>query len=80
MPVFKTSLRIVKQNLIAVATYLGVFLVLAIIFTNNAKETDESAFKTKSILLGIVDQDKSSTSEAIIDYLSEHHTSLKTLY
>lgn len=74
MPVFKTSLRIVKQNFIAVATYIGVFLILAVIFTNNAKETDESAFKTKSILLGIVDRDNSSTSEAIINYLSEHHT------
>lgn len=73
MPVFKTNIRIVKQNLIAVLLYVGIFIGLAIIMANSAKATDDSAFKATSISLGIVDRDLSSTSKGIIDYLSEYH-------
>ncbi len=73
MPVFKTNIRIIKQNFIAVLLYVGIFIGLAIIMTRDAKATDEKAFKTTSISLGIVDRDLSSTSKAIIDYLEEYH-------
>lgn len=73
MPVFKTNIRIVKQNFLAVILYVGIFIGLAIIMASDAKATDEKAFKSTSISLGIVDRDLSSTSKAIIDYLSEYH-------
>ena len=73
MPVFKTNIRIVIQNLIAVLLYVGIFIGLAIIMANDAKSTDDSTFKPTSISLGIVDRDGSITSKAIIDYLSEYH-------
>lgn len=73
MPVFKTNIRIVKQNFLAVLLYVGIFIGLAIIMASDAKATDEKAFKSTSISLGIVDRDLSSTSKAIIDYLSEYH-------
>lgn len=73
MPVFKTNIRIVKQNYIAVLLYVVIFIGLAIIMASDAKATDEKAFKPTSISLGIVDRDLSSTSKAIINYLSEYH-------
>lgn len=73
MPVFKTNIRIVKQNYIAVLLYVVIFIGLAIIMASDAKATDEKAFKPASISLGIVDRDLSSTSKAIINYLSEYH-------
>lgn len=74
MPVFKTYLKILKINLIASIIYIGIFVGLAILMAGNAKESDETSFKATSTSIGIVDRDKSTSSEAIIEYLNELHS------
>lgn len=74
MQVFKAFFKIANKNKLQCFIYLGVFLVLIMLMSASGQKTAATQFKAQSIDLCIVDHDNSKLSEAITDYLSDHHT------
>ena len=56
MPVFKTYLKIVKQNLGAILVYFSVFIVLMISFVKSAGGGTNN-FEEASIPFAVIDRD-----------------------
>lgn len=74
MQTFKTFFKIAKKNLPSCILYLGIYLVIMILMSFLAKDSNDSQFQSSSLDIGIIDCDDSKASHALTDYLDEIHT------
>lgn len=74
MQVFKLFFKIAKKRMSAVLIYLGIFGILLIVMSMNAGENNEKNFSVSPLKLYIIDEDNSTSSKALTDFLSKSHT------
>lgn len=74
MQTFKTFFKIAKKNLPSCILYLGIYLVIMILMSFLAKDSNDSQFQSSSLDIGIIDCDDSKASHELTDYLDEIHT------
>ena len=73
MQVCKTFARVAKKNLPNTFIYYVVFMVILIAMSANASATNGKQFQVSSVNLCIFDEDHSTASTALSDYLSSLH-------
>lgn len=73
MQVCKTFARVAKKNLPNTFIYFVVFMVILIAMSANASATNGKQFQVSSVNLCIFDEDQSTASAALSDYLSSLH-------
>lgn len=73
MQVCKTFARVAKKNLPNTFIYFVVFMVILIAMSANASATNGKQFQVSSVNLCIFDEDHSTASTALSDYLSSLH-------
>lgn len=72
MTVFKAYMKIAKKNIWLFVMYLIIFFAVTSIFQKvkgSAEEESKSGYRTESIPIGIVDEDKGKLAESLKDYL-----------
>lgn len=74
MQTFKTFFKIAKKNLPSCILYLGIYLVIMILMSFLAKDSNDSQFQSSSLDIGIIDCDDSKASHELTAYLDEIHT------
>lgn len=73
MPVFKLYLKIIRSKAGLICLYVGIFLLLALFMSANAKKDNVTGFVESKTSITIADRDNSVLSKHIIDYLSKNH-------
>ena len=73
MQVCKTFAKIAKKKFSNTITYFVVFFVLLIAFSFQADSTSGKQFRVSSVDMCIIDQDESTASKALCDYLTSIH-------
>lgn len=73
MPVYKLYLKIVRSKMGQICLYTVLFMFLATMMAANNKSTKGNDFQETSLSIAVADQDNSSLSRHIIDYLDENH-------
>lgn len=73
MQVYRTFFKIARKHLPQCILYFVIFMVLMIMMSSTAKDTQTTNFQAKSISISIVDKDQSKASQALIDYLDSMH-------
>ena len=73
MQVCKTFAKIAKKKFSNTITYFVVFFVLLIAFSFQADSTSDKQFRVSSVDMCIIDQDESTASKALCDYLTSIH-------
>ena len=73
MQVYKTFAKIAKKKFSNTITYFVVFFVLLIAFSFQADSTSDKQFRVSSVDMCIIDQDESTASKALCDYLTSIH-------
>lgn len=73
MQVCKTFAQVAKKNLPNTFIYFVVFMVILIAMSANASATNGKQFQVSSVNLCIFDEDHSTASTALSDYLSSLH-------
>lgn len=73
MQVFKTFFKIAKKHVVSCLVYLGVFVAL-ILMMSNTSSTTSSSFEEASLKISIIDEDESTASKALTEYLTSTHT------
>ncbi len=71
MPVFNTYMKVVKKNLFMAIIYSAIFVVLCFAFSGNT--SDSSSFEDSSLGVTVIDEDNSSASVALTDYIASQH-------
>ena len=74
MQTFKTFFKISKKHLPSCILYLGIYVVIMILLSFLAQDSNDSQFQASSLDIGIIDCDESKASHALTDYLDEIHT------
>ena len=74
MQTFKTFFKISKKHLPSCILYLGIYVVIMILLSFLAQDSNDSQFQASSLDIGIIDCDESKASHALSDYLDEIHT------
>lgn len=72
MTVFKAYMKIAKKNIWLFVMYLVIFFAVTSIFQKvkgSAEEESKSGYRTESIPIGIVDEDKGKLAKSLKDYL-----------
>lgn len=69
MPVFKTFLKIVWKNKGTIVLYLSIFLGISISITKFTPKTTEVFYSDAAEPIAVIDNDNSSTSRGLIDFL-----------
>ena len=72
MQVFKTFFKIAYKRIGSIIIYFILFTVLALLFANTSS-SDTGAFESTKIDISIIDEDKSTASKALTDYLDKNH-------
>ena len=70
MTVFKAYMKIAKKNIWLFVMYLIIFFAVTSIFQKvkgSAEEESKSGYRTESIPIGIVDEDKGKLAESLKD-------------
>lgn len=75
MQVFKVFFKLLKHYKGVVFLYFGVFMGLALIMSavNLADGGSGAAFTTQDLNIGIIDRDKGTFGEALMEYFGEEH-------
>lgn len=73
MQVFKTFFRIAKKHLVQVGVYTGVFLILIFMMSFTAQKTEKDKFSADSVNVTIIDEDQSTLSKGIYDFIDSRH-------
>ena len=73
MRVFKTFFKILKYYFGMIGLYLGIFIIMTIIFTNINTHDAVFEFTNERTNLAVVDEDSSALSESIVSLLEEKH-------
>lgn len=73
MQVFKAFIKTAYKYLPAIAVYFFVFTFLAVLLSFSATDTNSSVFKTVALDVGVMDEDHSDASAALIDYMDTLH-------
>lgn len=71
MQVFKAFLKIAKKHLPMAMIYVGIFIGVALIMANSGS-TEKSYTQTR-LKINVIDEDNSSASKALIDYIGTKH-------
>ncbi len=72
MQVFNAFMKIVLKRISVPFIYIGIFLAISIVMTNQGAE-NEAKFKQEKLSISVTDLDNSVASEKLIDFLSENH-------
>ena len=75
MQVFNTFFKVARKHLVASMVYLGVFILL-IVMMSNSSDTESTAFEEISLNICMIDEDHSTASMALTDYLASTHQSV----
>ena len=73
MTVFKCYMKILKKNIGLVSIYLLIFFSIAMVLQASAKKEHLEDFEKTRINLAIADQDDSTLSHALTEYLKTIH-------
>ena len=73
MRVFKTFFRILKYYLPMISIYLGIFIIMTIIFSNINTHNAVFEYSNEKTNLAVIDNDSSELSKSIVSLLSEKH-------
>lgn len=74
MQVYKSFLRIARAKLSSTIIYFIVFLALTVLMSTTAASDYSSKFEISSVNICIIDEDHSTASRALYDYLGSMHT------
>ncbi|MDD3269332.1 MAG: ABC transporter permease, partial [Syntrophomonadaceae bacterium] len=73
MQVYKACFKIIKQNLSAIAIYVGIFLCITVILTCfNAEQSSPGFFDTKSNIAFINDDQDTALAQGLQDFLQQN--------
>lgn len=73
MQVFSAFFKIARKRITAISIYFIIYAVITLIFSFTASDEINSKFQSKSLTISIMDEDHSSASTAITEYLSSLH-------
>lgn len=71
MQTFKLFLTLLKRNLPSVLTYMGIFIVIAVLLTSSNQDSQEQLYQDKEIPFTVIDNDQSELSESLCGYLAQ---------
>lgn len=72
MQIFNTFFKIAKKHLVGSMVYLGVFILL-IVMMSNSSDTESTSFEETYLNICVIDEEHSTASTALADYLSSAH-------
>ena len=73
MQVYKTFFKIAKKYLSSCIIYFSIFIVLLIAMSKLGTETTNSRFEADTVNFAVIDNDNTTASEALLDYLTGKH-------
>lgn len=73
MQVYKTFFKIAKKYLSSCIIYFSIFIVLLIAMSKLGTETTNSRFEADTVDFAVIDNDNTTASEALLDYLTWKH-------
>lgn len=73
MQVYKMFFRVAKAKIPSIIPYVIVFLVLSVLLSNIGTSNNTEHFEVSSVEICIIDEDESSASLALTDYLTSMH-------
>ena len=73
MQVYKTFLKISLKSIFSAFTYIIAFLTLSILSTQTGNKSDISSFVSEKMDVAVVDNDHTSTSKALYQYVAKKH-------
>lgn len=73
MTVFKGYMKILKKNIGLVLMYLMIFFAVALAMQAAAGKEGSDSYQSKSIDIGIVDEDEETLAQGLKDYLGKIH-------
>lgn len=78
MILFKTYFKIAFKNKVSILLYLGLTVVVSIIFISGDTSSPFDAQATKNIRVGLINQDTGAKNKGLITYLENNFTVIKT--
>ena len=78
MQVFKTYFKIAKKHSGAILIYTAIFIGLLNIFVSQQKDNNDQKFESSKVKIALFDHDESLLSKSLVEFLSDHHTVVKT--
>ncbi len=73
MQILKAFFLNVKQNMITLIIYMVIFCVLQLLFAEHGETQRETSFESTQLALILQDEDKSTLSQGLADYLKDIH-------
>lgn len=73
MQVFNAFFKIARKRITAISIYFIIYAVITLIFSFTASDEINSKFQAKSLTISITDEDHSTASAAVTEYLSSLH-------
>ncbi len=73
MIVFKGFLKLVRRNFSVVVLYPSIFLIICILIQIFSGGEGMADFEEESLDIAVIDRDESLLSEALVQYLGQHH-------
>lgn len=73
MQVYKTFFKIAKKYLPSCAIYFSIFIVLLVAMSKLRVSQTNDLFVADTVKFAVIDEDNSTASEALIDYLAAKH-------
>ena len=77
MQVYKVFFQILKKQLGQIIMYLGIFLGIATIVSNQGGRGTEKAFESTEFKFACFNEDTSEVSKGLEQFLEKHHTRVK---
>ena len=74
MQTFKLFMLLLRRNLPSLLVYIWIFVLIAVITTNSAKESGEQLYQDSDIPFTVLNRDDSRLGEALREYLSARNT------
>jgi len=71
MSVFKAILKSLKANIMTIIIYLAIFTVFGNMQAKANASTQDTAFEEVTVTVAVTDNDNSTLSKAVVDYLEE---------
>lgn len=73
MQVYKTFFKIAKKYLSSCIIYFSIFIVILIAMSKLGTDVTSSRFEADTVDFAVIDNDNTTASEALLDYLTEKH-------
>ncbi len=74
MQVFKTFFKISLRFLPSVIIYIVIFGILSMVLPNTVQNSNEKTFTAAKLKIAVIDNDNSTISQGLCEYLDEIHT------